>query len=693
MAATLYDLDDRHTGDGDLGRDDVFDGDELDDSSGHGAFGSIVDFGLEWCFGGICRAALGRGLGIGLGCSTIGRAGAGSALLSLGWYDVHRVLDLGRDGLPGMSLGSIAEREVRNRMRLSIRHSDLSSWCRVALVLALVLLPVLSRSQDGNQDQDPGRRGELAGGAEGGEGGETGGSFRAVNPWGTRFNQQNQLISIGGRRVHLTSDDSTETAVVITGSILVEGEVEDTLVVVAGSAEINGRVGGNVVIAGGRATFGPNAEIDGDTILVGGPFEIDPGALFHGEQTEVQLNWLLPMARSVGNVVGNTVLLARPMAPNLGWTWWLAGGLFVVNLMVLFVLPRPVAGSVEALNRGPLTAFLVGLSVLVVFGPFVVILLASGVGILLIPFLFCLALATLLVGKVTVYTSAGAQIVRQLGGSQERPFLAFTIGSLGFLVAYLIPVIGFMALGLVIPLGVGAVILALCHALRAELGGDSNGRRRGSGPGAGSSASTMASGGDSGEDEAGRPSIGNVDEGDSRLGARRDRDILGLAAGENGDRVGFWPRIVATLLDAVLVGTLFSILFGGDSGPGSTRFLLLCWLVYHIVFWALRGTTVGGMIMGLRCVTLEGGDVRWGAATIRALGSIFSLVALFVGFFWASWSRERQSWHDIIAGTTIIRVAKPGRVTPVPEEPAETATKPDSESTSPSFSVDENTSS
>lgn len=564
-------------------------------------------------------------------------------------------------------------------MRLLERHTDLSGWFRGLLVMALVLLPVLGCSQDQN------RTGEVV---DRGEGTENEGSFRALNPWGTRFNQRDKLISIGGRRVHVASDESTETAVVITGSIHVEGEVEETLVVVAGSADINGRVGGDVVIAGGRATFGPNAEIDGDTILVGGPFEIDPEALFNGEQTEVQLNWLLPAVRSVGNILGNTVLLARPLAPSLGWTWWLAGGLFVVNLMVLFVLPRPVAGSVQALNRGPLTAFLVGLAVLVIFGPVVVLLLASGVGILLIPFLFCLALATLLVGKVTVYTSAGAQVVWQLGGNRERTYLAFTIGSLGFLVAYLIPVIGFMAIGLVIPLGVGAVILALCHALRAELGGGTNGPDNP--PGSGASSNPTASETDLGAGEE-RPepmSFSGADE--SRSGSSPDRDILGLVGGENGDRVGFWPRLVATLLDAVLVGTLFSILFGGNSGPGSTRFLLLCWLVYHIVFWALRGTTVGGMIMGLRCVMLEGGAVGWGAASIRALGSLFSLVALFVGFFWASWSRERQSWHDIIAGTTIIRVSKPGRVTPVPDdEPSKASTEMDPESVSMAFSTDE----
>jgi uncharacterized RDD family membrane protein YckC len=40
------------------------------------------------------------------------------------------------------------------------------------------------------------------------------------------------------------------------------------------------------------------------------------------------------------------------------------------------------------------------------------------------------------------------------------------------------------------------------------------------------------------------------------------------------------------------------------------------------------------------------------------LASVFSAVALGLGFFWAGWTRNRQSWHDRIAGTVIVRMPK-----------------------------------
>jgi uncharacterized RDD family membrane protein YckC len=31
---------------------------------------------------------------------------------------------------------------------------------------------------------------------------------------------------------------------------------------------------------------------------------------------------------------------------------------------------------------------------------------------------------------------------------------------------------------------------------------------------------------------------------------------------------------------------------------------------------------------------------------------------LFLGFFWAGWTREKTAWHDLIAGTVIVRMPR-----------------------------------
>ena len=49
-----------------------------------------------------------------------------------------------------------------------------------------------------------------------------------------------------------------------------------------------------------------------------------------------------------------------------------------------------------------------------------------------------------------------------------------------------------------------------------------------------------------------------------------------------------------------------------------------------------------------------GRPVDFTVALVRALASIFSALVFGLGFFWAGWSRQKQSWHDKIAGTTVV---------------------------------------
>ena len=78
----------------------------------------------------------------------------------------------------------------------------------------------------------------------------------------------------------------------------------------------------------------------------------------------------------------------------------------------------------------------------------------------------------------------------------------------------------------------------------------------------------------------------------------------------------------------------------------------------HVGMWAWKGTTIGGIVMGIKVVRLNGAPVDFSVALVRSLSSFFSAVVLFLGFFWTGWDREKQSWHDKIAGTIVVRVPK-----------------------------------
>jgi uncharacterized RDD family membrane protein YckC len=72
--------------------------------------------------------------------------------------------------------------------------------------------------------------------------------------------------------------------------------------------------------------------------------------------------------------------------------------------------------------------------------------------------------------------------------------------------------------------------------------------------------------------------------------------------------------------------------------------------------WAWKSTTVGGIVLGLKCVRLDGRPMNVSIALIRTLAAFLSAAPCFLGFFWVGWDKETQSWHDKIAGTTIVKV-------------------------------------
>jgi uncharacterized RDD family membrane protein YckC len=54
----------------------------------------------------------------------------------------------------------------------------------------------------------------------------------------------------------------------------------------------------------------------------------------------------------------------------------------------------------------------------------------------------------------------------------------------------------------------------------------------------------------------------------------------------------------------------------------------------------------------------DGKPLNFLAAFVRSLAAVFSILALFLGFFWIGWDGQKQGWHDKIAGTVVVRLPK-----------------------------------
>jgi uncharacterized RDD family membrane protein YckC len=117
----------------------------------------------------------------------------------------------------------------------------------------------------------------------------------------------------------------------------------------------------------------------------------------------------------------------------------------------------------------------------------------------------------------------------------------------------------------------------------------------------------------------------------------------------------FRDRFAAFVLDLILVVITSVILDLGRNGERKVMFLLLA---YHIAFWAWKGTTVGGIICQLRVVRTNGQPLSFADALVRGLSSIFSLAVLGIGALWILKDPDRQSWHDKIAGTYVVKVPR-----------------------------------
>ncbi len=431
-----------------------------------------------------------------------------------------------------------------------------------------------------------------------------------------------EIVKVGSEMV-LKEGETCQNVVVVRGSALIDGTVEGDVVVVAGSAKVNGKIKGSMVVVLGSAKLGPKAEIKQDATVVGGTLDADPDAKISGERVEVG-DGNIPGLKPLADWLMNGLLLARPLPPQLKWIWSIAFVLFLINVLLSAMFPRPTQACTDQMDRTPVASFFTGFLALVLFGPLLILLVATGVGVLIIPFLLCAMVVAFLFGKVAVYRYAGQQVTRPMNSPFfQSPLVTLLAGTAIFYLLYTIPIVGFVVWGITSLWGLGAVLMATVGSFRRER-------------------------------EVVSPTITSVGSGEAPMGTNTAEPggiPPSIGAEVSLPRVGFWLRLMATALDLLLIGAICA-------WTHLPRLFIVLWGIYHIVMWTWKGTTIGGIVIGLKIIRTDGRPLNFAVALVRSLSSVFSAMVLFLGFFWAGWSRERQSWHDKIAGTVIVRVPK-----------------------------------
>lgn len=440
-----------------------------------------------------------------------------------------------------------------------------------------------------------------------------------------------------------------DVCVTVFGEALVRGRVGQECVTVFGNLDLDGEVGGDLVVFMGNARLGPNTVVHGETIVIGGKLDLAPGVTLHGQK--IQMAGFLP---AIGDWFRYGFLLGRPLPPGVGWVWFVVGLHFLLYLLVAALLPRPVEVCEQTLDNQALPAFGIGLLGLILSAPLSFVLLASGVGLLVLPFVILAGMAALVIGKAAMFQWIGRSICRRFNANGTcPPLLGFLAGFVVVTLLYMVPLLGFVVYGLSIPLAFGAALLAVTEVIRANRAAKAPPPAPaitppppvtgGTAPAADTALafSAPAAGG-----PALTPETGALMAPATGIGSAAELAVL--------PRAGFWIRTGAMFLDLVLLAWLFAAFPGPTFGPG----FVLILIAYHTAMWAWKGTTLGGIVCGLKVVRVDGRPLDWSVALVRSLAAVFSALPLFVGFFWAGWSAERQSWHDKIAGTIIVKVPK-----------------------------------
>lgn len=471
---------------------------------------------------------------------------------------------------------------------------------------------------------------------------------------GWRHGGSGPLISVG-HDVELKSGETAEAVVVIGGSAKVKGNVRNAAVVLFGDLDVEGRVGEGAVAIMGNVHVAPAATVHGQAVAVGGRVECDPAAKLDGEPMTFDFpdwvkQWFL-----------HCFLKMRPLAPQVGWVWAIAGVVFLLYLLIAALFPRPVEACVSELTRRPATTFLLGLLAQLLVPLVLVILAATGIGLIVVPFILAAVILGAMVGKVALLEWLGLRLGAHFGsnGLQNR-LVAFVIGVLILTLFYMVPVVGLLVFSITAVWGFGAGVTAAFVGLRKEMPErqtrPATATMAGSVPMAGHGSETGGNPSSSFADES--TGHGDVGEGGGGVATATAPATATLPASPPVmpdilayPKAGFWERMGADFLDVVLVSIIGALV-------GGPPLAFLVALAYFAGMWTWKGTTIGGIVLGLKVLRTDGREVTFATALVRALAAAFSLVVLFLGFLWIAWDPEKQGWHDKIAGTVVLKLPR-----------------------------------
>jgi uncharacterized RDD family membrane protein YckC len=146
---------------------------------------------------------------------------------------------------------------------------------------------------------------------------------------------------------------------------------------------------------------------------------------------------------------------------------------------------------------------------------------------------------------------------------------------------------------------------------------------------------------------------------------------IGTKEGIMTKYVGFWARVLATLIDSVLIMAItlppllaiygLAYLENNEAVSGLAAILIsnILPMILVILFWTKKQATPGKMAVSAKIVDAEtGGKPSKKQCVGRYFAYILSALPLGLGFLWVAFDSKKQAWHDKLAGTVVVKVER-----------------------------------
>lgn len=116
-------------------------------------------------------------------------------------------------------------------------------------------------------------------------------------------------------------------------------------------------------------------------------------------------------------------------------------------------------------------------------------------------------------------------------------------------------------------------------------------------------------------------------------------------------------RWAATFVDGLIIGGLslgIGIILGNSTAAQILSTVMA--YIYYVEMIGKWGQTLGKKWLKIKVQTSDGQVPGYKKALIReTVGKLASGLVLGIGYWWAVWDKDKQTWHDKMAKTVVVR--------------------------------------